>query len=61
MTSSDRLLTVLPFFSILVSVLLLIFHHEDANTHEKANHQQYSGNTRDHNGVHIHVVSPSGN
>lgn len=53
-------MSVLPFFSILVSVLLLIFHHEDANTNEKAKHQQYSGNTCDHNGVHIHFVSPSG-
>lgn len=54
-------MAVLPFFSVLVSVLLLIFHHEDAHTNEKANHQQYSRNTRDNNGVHIHFASPSGN
>jgi len=61
MTLSDRLVAVLPFFPVLMSVLLLVFHYENANTHEKANHQQYSSNTRDHDGVHIHVVSPSGN
>ncbi len=54
-------MAVLPFFSVLVPVLLLISHHEDAHTNEKANHQQYSRNTRDNNGVHIHFASPSGN
>lgn len=59
--SSDRLLSVLAFLPVRVSVRFLIFHYEDSNAHKETNHQQYSSDTSDNHSIHIHFASPSGN
>lgn len=50
---------MLPVFRFMVSVRLLVLDHEDSNSDEKADHQQYGNNTSNNNSIHIHFNSPS--